>query len=797
MKRSIGVVICLLSHIWVYAQSAKLTGTIQDENHNPLPVTSIFIRSLNTGIQAGENGSYTLAHIPLGTYTVSVQMTGYHTFTKTIHLKTARTYRLDAYLKPDTQELEEVVVTGSRARTDRQKSPMVVKVIGKQTLDRVQAVSLGQGIDFQPGLRYEDNCQLCGFSQLRMNGLSGDYTQILIDGRPIFGPLSGYGLDQIPAVVIDRIEAVSGGGSSLYGRNAIAGTVNIITKQPVIDGFQIKTHTALTDGERSDDNISFAASTADDHLNTGGYFYGNFRRRNGWDANGDQYSEIPKLSNHSFGFNSYYKPGDRSKVKLESHFINEFRRGGTDFGKTLNESEFALQLKHQIYGGQLRYELDSRDQTNHYSAYLSSQTVYRKKDVHKRMVMQSMEKPMSGMKSMSGMKPMDMNMYDRARSFSGIGGLQWDKTFHRVLHDRAAWISGVAVNCDKLKLKYSHKKDTDPKKDDQKVWNTAIYSRFSFNPIEKLTTSIGARLDLVSVTNDYLFQDDTERQTDYSTGVLSPRVNLRYDFSNHLRLRTSYASGFRTPQATILMMVDDTPAGKNLKTEKSDNLTASFDWDHTSSRLYTEILLEGFYTQIDHPFITEPQDNDDYLSKVKRNGSGAYVSGINFRIDNSFDQKIQTQVGITWQAARYDKPEEILDREKITEGGISSSKKIMRTPNLYGYFTAHYEISNRFSSDLSGVYTGSMVVPYYGGGELWNGKARFYDSPEFLELDAALDYQVHLTADHEVDLRAGIQNILNSYQDNFDSGPKRSNSFIYGPYRPRTFFVGIKIGNLG
>ena len=88
------------------------------------------------------------------------------------------------------------------------------------------AVNLAQGLNFQPGVRVETNCQNCGFQQVRINGLDGPYTQILIDSRPIFSALSGvYGLEQIPANMIERVEVMRGGGSALFGSSAIAGTI--------------------------------------------------------------------------------------------------------------------------------------------------------------------------------------------------------------------------------------------------------------------------------------------------------------------------------------------------------------------------------------------------------------------------------------------------------------------------------------------------------------------------------------------------------------------------------------------
>ena len=95
----------------------------------------------------------------------------------------------------------------------------------------MQACNLSEGLSFQPGVRLETDCQTCNYTQLRMNGLSGGYSQILINGKSIFSPLTGlYGMEQIPSNMIERIEVVRGGGSALYGSSAIGGVVNVITK---------------------------------------------------------------------------------------------------------------------------------------------------------------------------------------------------------------------------------------------------------------------------------------------------------------------------------------------------------------------------------------------------------------------------------------------------------------------------------------------------------------------------------------------------------------------------------------
>ena len=99
-----------------------------------------------------------------------------------------------------------------------------MNVLDAKIFDNTQSSFLSQALKFQPGVRVEDNCQNCGFSQVRINGLEGPYSQVLIDSRPVFSSLAGiYGLEQIPTNMIERVEVMRGGGSALFGSSAIAG----------------------------------------------------------------------------------------------------------------------------------------------------------------------------------------------------------------------------------------------------------------------------------------------------------------------------------------------------------------------------------------------------------------------------------------------------------------------------------------------------------------------------------------------------------------------------------------------
>ena len=102
-----------------------------------------------------------------------------------------------------------------------------------QAITKKNAQNLYEALEGVPGIRVEQQCQFCNFSEVRMQGLGAEHTQVLIDGEPIYSGLAGvYGLQQIGTNDIDRLEVVKGAGSALYGSSAVAGAINIISKEP-------------------------------------------------------------------------------------------------------------------------------------------------------------------------------------------------------------------------------------------------------------------------------------------------------------------------------------------------------------------------------------------------------------------------------------------------------------------------------------------------------------------------------------------------------------------------------------
>ena len=274
--------------------------------------------------------------------------------------------------------VEEVVVSASRTETNRKFSPTIVSVASTKLFESTASSNLAETMNFQSGLRVENNCGNCGTTQLRINGLEGQYSQVLLDSRPIFSSLASvYGLEQLPVAMIERVEVIRGGGSALFGANAIGGVVNIITKEPLYNSVTLANTTNISEGGTADFNTSLNGSFVSDDYKTGVYLFGMIRDRDSYDRNGDGFSDIPELNSETVGFRAYYKTSPYTRLTAEYHHIHEFRRGGNAFDLPPHMADIAEQLNHKIDGGGLKFDWFSPDGRHRLGVYASAQRIGR------------------------------------------------------------------------------------------------------------------------------------------------------------------------------------------------------------------------------------------------------------------------------------------------------------------------------------------------------------------------------------------------------------------------------------
>lgn len=744
---------------------ANVVGHVVNKKTNEhLAYINVYV--VGTMIQTSTDGTghYMLKDLPAGTHTIEVRGVGYRTDQKTVTVKAHKTIELNFEIDPDVISLDEVVVSSNRNLSLRRNVASLVNVLDTRTFEVTQSTCLAQGLNFQPGVRTEDNCHNCGFSQVRINGLDGHYSQILLDSRPVFSALQGvYGLEQIPSNMIERVEIVRGGGSALYGASAIGGTINIITKEPLVNFAQLgHTFMSLNGGKSYENNTAMNASVVADNHKAGLYVYGQSHQRKGYDHNGDGYTDLPKLITKTVGLSSFLRLSNWSKLKLQYHAITEFRRGGNNLDVPAHEASIAEQLDHNINGGNLTYDMFTPDEKNRFTAYISFESVARK----------------SYYGGIGEGTPQDSANARRAYSVTSdlnlVGGAQYIHNFDKLLFMPADFTAGIEHGYEALKdrsLGFNHLLD-------QKVNISSAYLQNEWKN-ELLSILIGGRFDKHSMIKHLIF---------------SPRVNFRYNITDNINLRASYAAGFRGPQAfdedlhTGLAGGDRivTRLANNLKEERSNSFSASADIYQRFGNVQANLLIEGFYTGLNNIFALRNLDGKDKNGdrmQERYNAEGGKVFGANIEGKLAFANLLQLQAGLTLQKSKYNEAIE-------WDENAPEEQRMMRTPDTYGYFTASATPVNHFKVSLTGNYTGSMLVPHVEGPV---EKPIAVESPSFFTLNTKLAYDFVVNDLVKMEVNAGMQNITNAYQKDIDTGYTRDAAYVYGPTMPRTIYMGVKI----
>ena len=177
-----------------------------------IPYATVLIVGSGQGTVSNEEGQFEFKNLPAGKYTLRVSAVGYKTQEKAIEVNKDFTAVVHFQMEEESFMTDEVVVSANRNEVSRKAAPVVVNVMSAKLFEMVNSTDLAKTLNYQSGLRVENNCQNCGFPQVRINGLEGPYSQILINSRPVISALSGvYGLEQIPVNMIERVEVVRGG----------------------------------------------------------------------------------------------------------------------------------------------------------------------------------------------------------------------------------------------------------------------------------------------------------------------------------------------------------------------------------------------------------------------------------------------------------------------------------------------------------------------------------------------------------------------------------------------------------
>jgi outer membrane receptor for ferrienterochelin and colicins len=777
------IMLSLTSFVFAQRTDANIFGHVLS-NGEHIAFANIMIKGTTIGTSTDETGHYMLVNLPEGSYTVCVQALGYKRVERKFEIKRSQTIELDFHLEPDIFGLDEVVVTGNRNEKNRRASTVTVSTLTQRTMEISGSQVISEGLNFCSGLRMENNCQNCGFNQLRMNGMEGPYSQVLINSRPIFGGLMGvYGLELIPSNMIERIEIVRGGGSAMYGSSAIGGTVNLILKDPIRNTYEFGASSGLIGYDPNnpsasafDHTVRMNTSMISSDSKTGLAVYGFSRDRDYYDANGDGFSELSEIKNTTIGARFFHRIGHKSKIALDYFNINEARRGGNKFSLPLHESDVSEAVQHIVNTAALSFDRYFRHKDK-LSVYASTQHVNRD--------------------SYYGAEQ-SLSDYGNTKDLSyNVGG------HYTFVLDNSSLIAGVENTGSLLKdLKLGYP-DFDnaiiianeiveiPHVDNTLVSNQMLNISGAFtqfeHSIDKFRFSLGARFDYYNISCRSNISDPK------SGNVFIPRANVMYNFSDNLLTRLSYGKAYRAPQIFDEDLHIETSGSRkviyrndpDLIQENSHSLTASFDYNRNIGKSNINFVVEAFYTMLENAFANEfeyPDENGTVVFRRVNADQGAIVRGINIELRVIPDSRFVFSSGFTLQQSFYEEEQEF------------DETRFFRTPNDYGYLTMEWIPSRKISLSSTSVYTGKMLVPYFGPTIADPDEGALRTSNPFFDMGFRANYTVRING-ASLRIFGGVRNVFNSYQNDFDIGIDRDPGYIYGPAQPRTIFIGISLGN--
>lgn len=669
MMKVVGIILLLLLLLSesVFSQnSGSISGSVRS-NNEPVVGATIQILGTNFGAVSDINGNFNLSEVVFGTIKLEVRAIGYTPYTKSITIEREEDLKLNFELSESQLGLNEVVITGTMQPTFVTNSPIKVEVVTADYLNTftpAAASSIVEGIKLVNGIQEVTACGVCFTNSISINGLPGPYTAILMDGTPIYGNLASvYGLNGIPSMIIDRFEVIKGPSSTLYGSEAVAGVINIITKDPN-DQPAFSIDLMATSHLESFGNIAGTVKGR----KASGYLGINYAYINDFDdENEDGFGDNINMDRYSIFTKWNFKRNSEKRFTLAAKYFYEDRRNGVEeFLSDRNYKE--LRGSDKVYGESIytnraelfgTYEFDSKENIRvDYSFTAHFQDSYYGSD------------------------------YYQAEQHIGFANLLSDKKIndHNFLIGLTNRLQKYDDNTVATQDSISGSIINNP--DNQYI--PGIFVQDEWKMSQKFTLLAGARVD----------------HYNRHGAIFSPRLNLKYKLGPWTTIRTNMGTGFRivnlfTEDHAFVSGQRSVEIEGDLQPESSYNAALNINHVYTLGNSQGMLDVDAYYTYFTNKIIP---DYSEAGKIVYANTEGnAITKGLGFNVNHDFQGPLSFSVGMNWQEVTQTDPDE--------DGNLVTSD-IEFAQEFSGVVTANYTIKKaNITIGYTARLTGPMQLP--------------------------------------------------------------------------------------
>lgn len=610
------------------AQQSTFAGKVINQSGQPITNAEVTLNGGQYFTITGKNGAFIIKHIKPGEYTLSVHIVGYQTYTSKIKIDKTGLSHYSITLKAKTYALDQLVVTATRTHKKKEDIAVPVTIINKEEIENTGSVRLSEILAEQTGLMLVANHGL----GVQMQGLESAYTRIMINGQPIVGRTAGtLDLDRISISNVERIEVIRGPSSSLYGSDALAGVINIITEQAVTP-FKME----LTGRYGSHQTMNLGTNVAWSTDNWRSSLFLNRYSSAGYRLIESSISQtVPKFQNYTLS----YRTNLSLHNNIDAKFYGRYYKGDQDInsfvdaGNTINLLDIDEDLQNYSINPALKFHLSPLFSISieHYLSGYKTERVLRFKD--------------------NG-DLYDQNIFDQTLNKTEAQGIL-------SFNDNQITTFGGGYSWEKLQsARYP---------DDPRQQNLFLYGQHDWQVSPKLNVVAGLRYDNHSEYADQF----------------SPKFAIQYKITNWLRVQASTGRGFKAPgfqqlyldftnstagysvfgASTVVKRVNELQAAGKIERiliplNQLDLITAEQSWSYNtgveivpSSKFQFSInaFRNNLANLIEAAPIAIKQNGQSVFSYFNR--QDVYTQGINAQVNWIFLPDFRLSIGYQWLMA--------------------------------------------------------------------------------------------------------------------------------------------------
>jgi len=741
----------------INAQLTNVNGVVKSESGS-LGYASVSLLNSENGVIADGNGYFEIEIDLSKDNTLLISYIGHVSKKISLTNKNLNFNNLIVYLEEDINGLNEIVVTGTLKDEYVTESPVKVNVITAKKINSFlpsAGSNITKIVQLINGAQEVIACGVCYTNSISINGLEGPYTSVLMDGIPMYGNLASvYGLNGIPNMIIDRLEIVKGPSSTLYGSEAVAGVINIITKNPDDQPF-ISLDVQVTSHLESYLNMAVTNQIG----KTTGYFGVNWDRKNDYDDyNNDGFGDDINLDRISL-FNKWniHRKSKKQFIISSRYYFEDRRNGVQEFLKNGNYKN--LRGSEKIYGESIytyRFELFGEYEFD----FIEDFEVNYSYSKH------------------------NQNSYYGSDYYVANQDIFFTQFTLSKKHNKHDFLYGLSIKnnlYDDNTIATEKIVDGDIRNNASNQFIPGLLVQDQFKPSDKISLVGGLRLDH--------FKDHGL--------IFAPNFHIKYNPGQWLAFRLNVGTGFRlvnlfTEDHAFVTGQREVKIAEELQPEKSKSLILNTNYIYTGFNGSGNFDIDLFYTYFSNKIIPN-YDIQKYI--IYQNSEGySYSKGVSGAWNHSFLNGIAFTLNFNHQVVKYTE----------NNNNIKTMLDMEHSPRWTAGLNIKFPINNNWSINTSSNYVGVMQLPQVFD-MLNNGQISEISRPQKSKPFSIHNVNINGKLSNKNEVYFGILNVFNfrqkesplvAYNDpNYNKGfsPSFDTSYTYAPNHGAEVFLGFRL----